>query len=238
MRAVRGRCESRLPVPLHGHDAAGDRHRMPGGQLANLLEDRSRRERDPEGEDLIERDRIDLARHAGQRQDGLDLGREGKLSARGAVEQGTHAQPIPRQKQRAGPRVPDGERPLAVEMADARLAVLFVRVEDDLRVRPGGELVTAPDELLAQLDVVENLAVERDPERLVFVRHRLVSAGQIENAQSCVAQPHARVRVVADAVGPAVPQPLDHPPWQAGIDGLTGEVQNACNTAHIRCPSL
>ena len=63
--------------------------------------------------------------------------------------------------------IPDGEGELAVEIAQAGRAVLFVEVQDDLGVGVRGEPMAARFQLGPQLDVVEDLAVEDDPERAV-----------------------------------------------------------------------
>ena len=44
-------------------------------------------------------------------------------------------------------------------------------------------------ELGAQLDVVEDLAVEDDPDRAVFVVDRLLAAREVDDAQARVRQP-------------------------------------------------
>ena len=45
------------------------------------------------------------------------------------------------------------------------------------------EPVAARDQLRAQLDVVEDLAVEGDPDRAVVIRHRLRAAGEIDDRE-------------------------------------------------------
>src|SRR5256885_483595 len=46
-------------------------------------------------------------------------------------------------------------------------------MQQDFGIGYACEVVAARDQLLAKFDVVEDLAVERDPERAVRVRHRL-----------------------------------------------------------------
>jgi hypothetical protein len=64
-------------------------------------------------------------------------------------------------------------------------------VDDHFRVTVGIEAVTAFFKISAQFGEVVDLAVENDPNCFVFVEHRLVSAGQIDNAETAHAQSHA-----------------------------------------------
>ena len=62
-----------------------------------------------------------------------------------------------------------------------------------------------------KLDVVEDLAVERDPQRAVLVGHRLMAAADIDDAESGVAERTRPVQVHTLGVGPAVRQRAGHP---------------------------
>ena len=78
-------------------------------------------------------------------------------------------------------------------------------MKNHLGIRARAESVAFARQLRAQFDVVENLAVERDPDRAVLVRHRLLAAGEVDNAQPRVRQAYrsdrraARVRQAHDA---------------------------------------
>ena len=60
--------------------------------------------------------------------------------------------------------------------------------------------MTAGFERRAHVGVVVNLAVVGDPDRLVFVRQRLIAAGQINDAEPPVDEQCAAVRMKARAV--------------------------------------
>ena len=62
----------------------------------------------------------------------------------------------------------------------------------------------------AQLDVVEDLAVEHGPDLSILVVDRLVAAGEVDDAQSGVGQADGRVAVESVAVGAPMPQLLGH----------------------------
>ena len=175
-------------------------------QLVNVAENRPRRQRRPEREDLIQRDEVDAGLDVRVRQQRLDLGAEDQLALGDGVEERPDAEAIARGEEHAASRVPDGKRPLAVQPLDAVLALFFVEMEDHFRVGPRREDVAGVDELLAQLDVIEDLAVERDPEAPILVAHRLLPAGEIEDAEPRVREAQRAVREHGFGVRPAMPE--------------------------------
>ena len=64
--------------------------------------------------------------------------------------------------------------------------------------------VAARDELLAQGEMVVDLAIEHDPERAVFVRNRLMPARHIDNAEPPHADADCAIRIKAFVVGTAM----------------------------------
>ena len=77
--------------------------------------------------------------------------------------------------------VPQSEREHPLKEVDQGVAVFFVEVEKDLGVAPGSK--TVPLQAGAQLVAVVDLAVE-DDDRAVFVGDRLVTAWDVDDAQS------------------------------------------------------
>jgi hypothetical protein len=90
-------------------------------------------------------------------------------------------------------------------------------------------------ELRAQLDVVEDLAVEHDREAARRVQHGLRAAAQVDDRQPAVAQRDRPVAPGALVVGAAVPQARDHPGQGAVVDPSTGELENSSDAAHASC---
>ena len=82
----------------------------------------------------------------------------------------------------------------------------LVGVDDDLGVAAGAEAVAERLELGAQLDVVEDLAVEDDPQRAVLVGQRLLAGRQVDDGQAGVRQAGALVAIGPELVRPAVPE--------------------------------
>ena len=117
-----------------------------------------------------------------------------------------HAGAVARQHQALTARVPDGEGEVAVERLDAIGTPLLVEMDDDLGVGRRLEHVAAGDQLGAQLDVVEDLAVEGDPNGAVLVAHRLPAAVEIDDAEARVGEADVAVDESAVAVRTAMRQ--------------------------------
>ncbi len=79
-------------------------------------------------------------------------------------------------------------------------------------------------ELAPQVAVVVDLAVEADPDRLVFVGERLLAGGQIDDAQTAVAQCRLSVDEDPFRVGTAMHDAVAHRDHALAIFGreLTG----------------
>jgi hypothetical protein len=61
---------------------------------------------------------------------------------------------------------------------------LLPEVGDDLRVAVGDEVMSAPRQLDASLDVIEQLAVENDKNAPVFIGDGLLAIGKADDAES------------------------------------------------------
>ena len=87
-------------------------------------------------------------------------------------------------------------------------------MKNDLSVAVGSELPVA--ELRAEIQVIVNLAVEDDPYGAIGIGHRLVTACEIDDAQTCHPKGKAarRILVLAAIIRPAVDQPIAHRTYQ------------------------
>src|SRR5205823_3239941 len=142
--------------------------------------------RRPECEDVVETARVDLPRHGRMREECFDLGGEEQTAAADRIEQRPDAQPVARQEERAGPGVPNPECPLAVQVVDGGGAFLLEEMEKDFRIGLCVKAMTLLYEILTKFDVIEDFTIERDPQRPIVVRHRLMAAGDVDDAQSGV----------------------------------------------------
>src|SRR5207244_3589814 len=102
-----------------------------------------------------------------------------------AIVERLDAEAVSRGEQAMLLRVPDREAPHAVHLRKHVLAPRGPRREDHLGVAAGPERPTQSLQLLAQLEVVVNLAVEDEPVPPARVAHRLVAGRrEIEDRQA------------------------------------------------------
>ena len=164
------------------------------------------RPRRPEREDLIDADGIHRRLDLAAREQRLGFGREHQVPAHDAVEQRSHAEAVPHQKHRFRATVVDRERELAVQPVQHPGAPLLVPVHEDFRIAARAEAVSGRDQLLAELQVVVDLAVVHDEDGAVLVAQRLRAAGDVDDAEPHVGEADPRPGVAPAAVGAAVAQ--------------------------------
>ena len=121
-----------------------------------------------------------------------------------------------------------GEGPHAIEARGAGGAPLLVGVDDDLGVTVRAEDVAGGLELGAQLAVVVDLAVVDEPDGLVLVGDRLVSALAVDDAQAAVAEADGRRLEGAGVIGAAVHDGGGHTPEKLPV-GRAGEAEDAAH---------
>ena len=112
-------------------------------------------------------------------------------------------------------------------------------MDDDFGVACGLEDQATGLELGAKLAMVVDLAIVGDPHRALGVRHRLSTAGDIDDAQPPMSQAHAVVEEVPVAIGSPMGQRRRHPAEHLRLDPLRTrgprlQMHDACNPAHRR----
>ena len=164
----------------------------PGGSSSTPLNDVRGGTVTQRRRDLADRDRIDLGAQRAVREQRLHLRAEQQRAVRQRrVEQRPDADAIAHQHEPAARVVPQRDRELAVQVVDEVEAVLLVEMNDRFGVAVRVEDVAALLEVGAQLDVVEDLAVERDPDRAVLVAERLLAGAQVDDGQPAMTEPDA-----------------------------------------------
>ena len=108
------------------------------------------------------------------------------------------------------PGVPDGKGKHAVETRKAFGTVLGPALEEDLGVRLGAEDGAPGFEVATELHVVIDLTVENHVPAAISRGHGLGSAGQIQDAQTAVAEAYGGIVVGPFRVGPAVGEATRH----------------------------
>ena len=212
---------------------------MPGRQRLDAGERRARRDGAPEGGDLGETDGVEFGAHQARREQALGLRGEHQPVAAARIEQRSDADAVAREHQAPLGGVPERDRELAVELGDEVEAELLVGVDDDFGVGLRVEPVACGHEALAQLDVVEDLAVEHDLDGAGLVVDRLVAGGEIDDAQARMREADSGRLEKAVAVRTAVVQRMDHPLEQAVLgDGVGRKRGEAGDAAHGCLPAF
>ena len=229
-----GVAEGKLPIRAYRHVAVlGDQH-VRRRKLGNSLERGARAQRKPEGEDLVERERIELCAHSGHCQQRLDLRSEIKAARVGGVVERPDSHPVARHHQALATLVPDREGEIAVEVRNAIDPLLLVELEENLGVGIGSKVMTALDHRLAQFDVVEDFAVEGDADVAICTQHRLLAGRDVDDAQPCVAETRVTVEMDAVFVRTAMIQRANHPREHHLVLEARWSTVEAGNATHLR----
>ena len=130
----------------------------------DVSECRPRWQGHPIRKNLIERGQINGALNLRTGQQRLDPGGEQEGVACLGIVQRPDAETITRQEKLAVRGIPDCKGPLSVEPLHASFALLLVEMKEHFRVGARGESMPLLDEFIAELDEVENLSIEGDPQ--------------------------------------------------------------------------
>ena len=88
-------------------------------------------------------------------------------------------------------------------------------------------------QILAQLDVVENLTIVDNPERLILIADGLPSVAQINDAQPRTPQRSDRIEQNSKLIGATMPDSPQHPTQLKFTRGfLASEVENPSDATH------
>ena len=125
------------------------------------------------------------------------------------------------------------------------LALLLVEMDDDFGVALGDEAVPGCHQPVAELLEVVDLAVLHHPHRAIFVGNRLMAAGDVDDAQSAVAQHRARLGRCRNRGNANTPS-SSGPRWQIAVHidltsdsaiSVAVEIDDAGDAAHVMKPA-
>ncbi len=177
---------------------------------ADPREDRARGNDVLVGEELIQRDEVQLAPDTRCAQQRFDFRSEDQPLRRFGVVEGLFARAIASGDQRPRPPIPQHEREHAVQARDEGRPVLLVRMRDDFDVRARLEDMPPRRQIAPQRFEVVDLAVGHRLNRAVFVAERLVAVHDVDDRQSPHAERGARLRDGAVLVRAAVDERRHH----------------------------
>ncbi len=163
----------------------------------------------------------------GQREQGLDLGREGEGSIRQRdVMERLFAHAVAREEQRLLLVIPKREGELSAKPFDDRRTPGAPAFDDGLGVGGRAEAVAFLAEFGAKFLVVEDLAVERDRDVAVFGVHRLIAGGEVDDCELAVAEADAGRCEESVAVGATMSDRVRRATNEVGVEiPLTPRVQ-------------
>ena len=144
-------------------------------------------------------------------EDRFDFRGEQQRVARPAPVQRLDAEAIANEQEAAFRSVPDRERKHPAQPVYAIVAPLLVGVNDCFGIASGSIAMAARLELAAHLGVVIDLAVKHNPHGAGFVRRRLLSRTQVDDAQAAVCERGMRIDVQSGLVWSAMGQDVAHP---------------------------
>ena len=152
------------PVVLRRYYTLLHGERLPGRQFLNLFECGSGWNWEPEGEDLIQSDQVQLSRHTRKRQKGFYFRCKSESFGGHPIKQRPYAETVAGKKKFVAFVVPNCEGPLSVEFVYAVFAEFCVRVKNNFRIRQRRKSIASANQLLTHFDVIEDFAIERNPQ--------------------------------------------------------------------------
>src|SRR5919108_1851137 len=176
---------------------------------------------------------VDRARNLAELQNRFQLGGERDSGSRLRVVHRLDAEPVAREEQLLPALVPDREAEHAAQPLDASRPQLLVEVDDRFGIARGAEDVALLLELVPELAIVVDLAVEHDPDGGVLVRHGLLAAGQVDDAQTAHAERHTVSEIDAFLVRSAMDHDAAHIPDLLFEDRPSVPPHDSGDTAHV-----
>ena len=162
--------------------------------------------------------------------------RENKVVPVSEVAERLLAHPVPAHEADFPAAVPQGEGEHPLQTGDAIRPLLFVKMQNHLGIGSRGEDVPLCLQLLAQVKIVVDLAVDHQHDPAVFGIEGLIPRLQIDDRKAAVAQQNAGPRKEAVTVRP----PVGHGPAE-GVEKVfffpfVGSVDDARYAAHDGFP--
>ena len=208
---------------------------MAGGQRGDALEEGAGRARAEEGEEVVDALDVGPGLHHARGEQGLDLGAPEQPAVGLGVVERADAHAISSQDEGAAGPIPERDGELAAGLGEHAFAQVLVEVNPRLGVAAGGEPVAPRQELLAQLGILEQLAVEGDPDRSVLVGDRLPAPRQVDDRQPPGPQRQAGLDVNLLVIRAAMSDRRGHrqEPLSRKFPGAR-QIDRACDAAHAQ----
>ncbi len=196
--------ERRRPPAPHLLPAALEDEHVAGPEALDARAHRARLEHPSPCEEVVDGRGVEAGLDQAGREKRLEFRGERDPLRRPRPDEGLDPQPVTREHQTPARLVPEREREHPAQALHAIDAQVLVQVDDRLDVRPGAEAVPRASQLVAQLDVVVDLAIADDDHRSVLARDRLIACLEVDDRQAADAEPDSGRDVRALSVRSAV----------------------------------
>ena len=220
-----------LKVALCLHHAVTVPHKVTGQQAVYVLEEGHRLRHILERQIRVQRLVVEPLHKVGVLQNALDLRGIAQLVADQGIVQGLDTEEVAREEHRSGVLVIDCEGEHTAQMLKHILAPLLKRVDDDLAVRCGREVMILLLQLFFQFLVVIYFAVIGEHQIARLVGDRLIALFEVDDGQSAETHRDIIIHEKAVRIRPAMGDDFRH-----FFDDVFSLFQLSCkaaNTAHI-----
>src|SRR5574342_742125 len=153
-----------VPVSLRANFAVPVQEKMTGPNFADRLENRVRGGHVLVRKIFIERAQVDISADLGMFKERFDLRTEDDAAIVETIMEWLLADSIPREKQSFLAAIPNGEGKHSAQPIQTPNTILFIKVDNHLRVRVRLEAVTVFFQFGPQLAKIVDFTVEGDPD--------------------------------------------------------------------------
>ena len=231
LRAGVGKVE--VPIAFDLDPAVADLQIMARGERLDPIEEGAGRPRAEEVEEVVDSFRVGSRANESRSQERLDLRPPEQPAIAFGVVKRAYADTVAAEDQGSTGPVPERNGELAARLLEHPLAEVLVEMDPSLGVTARRELVAARQQVAAKFGILEKFAVERHPDRLVFVSDRLSPTGQVNDGKPTRPEGETWLEVALFVVGSAVSDGGGHRE-KAALRKLSGsrQINRARDSAH------
>ena len=224
-----------FPIGLDLKPALGvDSKGVTGRHLADSTEDGARGVDESRAEEFVECFRVELQIKTLNLPEHLQFRAKDHPPTVDRVVEGFLPEAVDREEERTLDRIPECEGEHAHQILETGGSPILKEMEERLGVARGVE--SEPRlETLPEFPEVVDLAIEDEPGRPVGIRHRLMTVGEVDDAQSAESQADGAVDVDPLLIRTAVMDPPGHGGDDVPIHRFVrAKVPDAADAAHLR----
>src|SRR5271157_2840637 len=199
----------------------------------DTLEEGTSRPRAEECEQVIDAAHVRLRSDHCRGQEGFDLRAPEQPAVNLGVMERADAHTVPTQDQGPAGAVPERDGKLSPRPDEHRFSQVLVKVDPRLGVAAGRQPMPPRQEILPQFGILEQLAVEGNPDRSILIGERLTAPCQIDDRQAPGPQGNSWLDVDLLVIRAPMSDRRRHGQESSrGEFPAASQVHSTCNTAH------